>query len=171
MKLLTIIQNFFLNHSQFKKEKTDFLMFDRSALNKELNEKLPLYIPAQSKIESHASKEGGGSTINKNLKLEDIFESKKRFDLVMNLLIKRKKISLQTHIWIDLDNGFKGVVIVLLKSFQEKGYYIHNHHITNDELMHIASNTFAVDISIGYIKHTKYQDIEVDYIPYASEIE
>ena len=86
MKLLTIIQNFFLNHSQFKKENKKFLRLDRSALNKELKEKLPLYIPAQSKIESHASKEGGGSTINKDLKLEDIFESKEKFDLVMNIL-------------------------------------------------------------------------------------
>jgi len=100
MKLLTIIQDLFLHHSPFKKEKTDFLMFDRSALNKELNEKLPLYIPAQSKIESHASKEGGVSTINKDLKLKDIFESKEKYDLVMDILAEEKLVGLETHIWL-----------------------------------------------------------------------
>ena len=86
MKLLTVIQDFFLHQFQLKKEKTDFLMFDMTGLNKELNEKWPLYIPAQSKIESHASKEGGGSKINQDLTLEDIFESKEKYDQVMNIL-------------------------------------------------------------------------------------
>ena len=170
MKLLTIIQNFFLNHSQFKKEKTDFLMLDMTALNKELNEKLPLYIPAQSKIESHASKEGGGSKINQDLKLEDIFESKEKYDLIFDILADEKLVSRETHIWLDHGQGFKAVMISVVKNLQLKGYYSDNHYYTNDEIRHIVYNTFNIEIGIDCIKHTTNDNTKMGFIPLASEI-
>lgn len=108
--------------------------------------------------------------INPGLYLRDIFQSEINYYFVLSLLIDEKLISEETHYWIDFSNGSKKLVVVIIKLLKVKGYYQFHSRLSSQAIHDIALNTFGVDISIEYIRHTNFDDIIVDYIPLASKV-
>jgi len=138
---------------------------DLTQLNKELDQKLPLYLSSKEKLENNNSPKKSFSNTPKGKILEDFFEDKNKFLQIIDILIGKTLISAVTHCWIDYGKGYKAVIIALLKYLQVQGYYIGNQKLSNANIIEISLNTFGVEIRIDHIKHIKYKDVDVSYIP------
>jgi hypothetical protein len=106
----------------------------------------------------------------RDLRLIDIFDCDKKYRYIIELLVQRGMISSVSNLWIDEGKGSKGVVVALLKYFYVQGYYKQNTKLTNKQIKDICWNTFGIKISIDHIKHTKSNDIIINYIPHANTL-
>ena len=91
----------------------------------------------------------------------------------MGLLVSKKYIQSNTHIWNDFKTSEtnKGTIISVIKYIGLQGYYKQKFtKPSNKQIRLIAINTFKVDIAESTIKQHKINDIEVRFILPASTV-
>lgn len=105
------------------------------------------------------------------LTLMDVFSDKVKFQLVMAILIDKKMVSPYTFAWIDFKKGCKTLMVVIIKRLQFLGYYKTDQPLTPSQIQSICFNTFQMSVGIELIKRVVYDDLLIDYLPPASQIE
>ena len=103
------------------------------------------------------------------LSLKEIFKNEEQYFMILNLLREQKLIAANSTIWIDNAKGKKTTIIALLKFLQIQGYFNLERVLTYEQIKYIAHNTFGVNISLGLIKHIKFNDIIFKNIPLAED--
>ena|ERR1035437_4377756 len=103
------------------------------------------------------------------LSLKEIFKNEEQYFMILDLLREQKLIAANSAIWIDNAKGKKTTIIALLKFLQIQGYYNVKRVLTYEQIKDIAHNSFGVNISLGLIKHIKFNDIIFKYIPIAED--
>ncbi|HMG67715.1 MAG TPA: hypothetical protein VK588_08515, partial [Chitinophagaceae bacterium] len=74
-----------------------------------------------------------------------IFESVEKFERVIKALISENYINKNTYFWIDRKNGYKSMLIRILKSLRDNGYYKKELNITNQDFVTISKSYFNID--------------------------
>lgn len=108
--------------------------------------------------------------IHKATTLIELFEHISKYQKVMALLVKHKKVAAITFKWKDLNNGYKSYVAYLVKELQQKGYFKSSSMLNSDQTRTIIKNTFGVDVSVSTIKHANCDSNEFAFIPTASAL-
>jgi len=103
------------------------------------------------------------------LSLKEIFKKEEQYFMILDLLRERKLIAANSAIWLDNTKGKKSAIVSLLKLLQIQGYYNVKRVLTYEQIKDIAHNSFGVNISLGLIKHIKFNDIIFKYIPIAED--
>ena len=107
--------------------------------------------------------------LSHELSLKEIFKKEEQYFMILDLLREQKLIAANSAIWIDNAKGRKTTIIALIKFLQIQGYYNVKRVLTYEQIKDIAHNTFGVNISLGLIKHIKFNDIIFKNIPLAED--
>jgi len=103
--------------------------------------------------------------IKKSMDFFDYFEKEEQYYEIKAILIKEKLIAALTFNWIDRDKGSKAHLIALIKRLLAEGYYKKDKKFTNEAIMELCTNTFSIKVSESHVKHVKYNDININYLP------
>lgn len=109
--------------------------------------------------------------VEKPLFLSAMFESQAKYKQIMEILVSREHIEPNTYIWIDFNNGYKGLIASLLKVLHGKKYFKNNQMPKPEEIKEICQNTFGVTIGIDTIKRAKTSSFDFSFIPISSTID
>jgi len=104
------------------------------------------------------------------LYLNQVFSCEIKYNYIIQLLIDQKLISEETHFWVDFSKANKKLIVVLIKLLQVQGYYKDHKMLSSQQIHDIALNTFGVDITTDYIRKIKFDDMILNYIPLASQV-
>jgi hypothetical protein len=104
----------------------------------------------------------------KNYTLKDLFTNESHYDHIIKLLSDKDFIDKNTLIWTDQKKGAKGLLVAILKNLRTKGFY--KNQLTLEAILHIALNTFKVEIGIDTIKTSDEKKHDTTFIPYANDL-
>jgi hypothetical protein len=154
--------DYFFNNSEFR------LYLNKGFALK--SAKLINIITAFYPNESFEGSEAGAKPILEapDYKLIDLFEKTSDYFLIINILVEKGHIHEKSYLWIDLEKGWRGLLIAILKDLKNKGYFKREIKITNQTYLSVAQNTFGQSISLDTIKKSNPANQNLEMIPNAS---